>query len=380
MRIGVDGGCWTNRRGYGRYVRELVAALGRIDRENEYVIFLDSGADRGQTWRPPFEPRYVATKVETAAAARADGRRSIADLLRMSLAVARARFDVFFFPTVYSYFPLLRPVRTLVAVHDTIAENYPTFAFASPKQERFWRAKVRLALRQADRCLTVSEHSRRSIERVYGFPPARIDVAPEAAAAVFQQPGSEPREDFVLYAGGISPSKNLGTLVRAFAGLQERSPGLRLVLAGDYQGDRFQGCYEDLRREVSELALDDKVRFAGYVSDEELASLYRRARVFVMPSFDEGFGLPAIEAMACGAPVVVSSGNALEEIVGDAGLTVDPGDGDGLRDAMERVLGDEALAAGLSAKGMERARRYSWDETARRVLAALNRTGAGVVG
>jgi glycosyltransferase involved in cell wall biosynthesis len=379
MRIGVDGGCWTNRRGYGRYIHELLAALTRIDRNNEYVIFLDSGANRDEPWRPPFEPRFVQTQVETAVAARSDGRRSLPDLLRMSRAVAREHFDVFFFPSVYSYFPLLRPVPTLVGVHDTIAEDHPQLVFATRKQERFWRAKVRMALWQAARCLTVSQHSSRSIQRAYGFRTERIDVAPEAAAAIFR-PDFGVREDLVLYAGGISPSKNLSALVRAFAGLGDIAKNTRLVLAGDYLGDRFQGCYDELRSEIAQLGLEARVEFPGYVPDEELTRLYRRARMFVMPSFDEGFGLPAIEAMACGAPVVVSSGNALEEVVSDAGLIVNPHSVEALRDAMTRILADQALAAKLSAKGIERAGRYSWDRTAQGVLAALERTRAGMVG
>jgi len=294
----------------------------------------------------------------------------------MSLAVARERLDVFFFPSVYSYFPLLRRSPVLVGVHDTMAEDHPHFAFASRAQERYWRAKVRLALWQADRCLTVSQHAARSIQRVYGIPPSRLDVVPEAAAAVFQ-PSNESREDFILYAGGISPNKNLLTLVEAFASLTRRTTATRLVLVGDYLGDRFQSSYEDLRSRIAELGLEQRVEFTGRVSDEDLASLYRRAKLFAMPSFDEGFGLPAIEAMACGAPVVVSTGNALEELVGEAGLEVAPKDAVGLRDAMDRILADDGFAAGLSAKGLARARQFSWDETARGVLAALQRTRAG---
>ena len=373
MRIGVDGGCWTNRRGYGRYLRELVRALARLDAGHEYVIFLDSGSDRGEAWPEPFEPRFVSTRVATAEGARSDGRRSIPDLLRMSLAAARERFDVFFFPSVYSYFPLLRPVRTLVGVHDTIAENFPRHAFASRKQERFWRAKVRMALWQADRCLTVSQHSRRSVERVYGYPSARIDVVHEAAADVFQ-PSGEPREDFILYAGGISPSKNLLMLLDAYAKLSNQAT--RLVLAGDCTGDRFQSSYPELRARIDAFGLASRVELTGFVSDEQLAGLYRRARVFVMPSLDEGFGLPAVEAMACGAPVIVSSGNALEEVVGDAGLAVDPRDAAGLAAAIGRILADDALAAELSGRSLARARQFSWDATARGVLAALERTAA----
>jgi alpha-1,3-rhamnosyl/mannosyltransferase len=294
----------------------------------------------------------------------------------MSRAVARERFDVFFFPSVYSYFPLIRPVRTLVGVHDTIAEHYPEHAFASRRQERFWRMKVRLALFQADRCLTVSPYSKRCIQEVYRFPADKIDVVPEAASRLFS-PGGEMREDFILYVGGISPSKNLGALIEAFSGLQNRNEATRLVLVGDFRGDRFQSCYEEIHRQVETLGLGSRVDFLGYVPDEELVELYRKARLFVMPSFDEGFGLPALEAMACGAPVVVSAGNALQELVGDAGLAVNAQDREALRTAMDRILGDERLAADLSWGGVARAKRLSWEQTALGVIRSLRATMVG---
>ncbi len=366
MRIGVDGGTWSNRRGYGRFLRELLSALSEIDRQNDYLLFLDSAADPAGPWPARVEPRFVPTKTPVAEAARADGRRSLPDLARMSFAVARERLDVFFFPTVYSYFPLLRPVRTVVGVHDTIAENHPALAFASPRNERFWRWKVRAALWQADLCLTVSQHSKRSIQRVYGLPSHRIAVVPEAPAGIFT-PGAGPREEFLLYVGGISPTKNLETLLRAFAA----SGATRLVLVGDYQDDRFRTCHTELAALAEQLGVSDRVQFAGYVPDPELAELYRRARLFVMPSWDEGFGLPAIEAMACGAPVLVSRGHALEELVGDAGLLADPHSPDDFRRQIDRALADDALQTDLSQRGSTRAAGFSWRQTAEGVLRAL---------
>ncbi|MBI1356207.1 MAG: glycosyltransferase [Acidobacteria bacterium] len=370
MRIGIDGGAWTNRRGYGRFLRELVAALAALGTEHRYVVFLDSSADRDERWPAGFEPRFVGTSTPVGEAARADGRRSLADMARMSLAAARERLDVFFFPTVYSYFPLLRPVRTVVGVHDTIAEDFPELAFASPRNERFWRWKVRAALWQADACLTVSEHSRSCIERVYGYPGAQIHVAREAPAATFT-PGPEPREDFLLYVGGISPTKNLETLLRAFAASAAPGLGLRLLLVGDYAGDRFKTCHAALAELARELGVAESVTFAGYVPDEELAGLYRRTRLFVMPSWDEGFGLPAVEAMACGAPVLVSRGHALEEAVGDAGLLADTHSPESFREQIDRALADDALRAELSRRAVERAGTFSWEETARRTLELL---------
>lgn len=368
MRIGVDGGTWSNRRGYGRFLRELIGALAQLDDDHEYIIFLDSSGDREEPWPSRFEPRFVGTSTPVAEAARADGRRSLADMARMSLAVARERLDVFFFPTVYSYFPLVRPVRTVVAVHDTIAENYPELAFASKRNERFWRWKVRAALWQADTCLTVSRHSKRCIERVYGFPSNRIEVVHEAPAAIFT-PSQAAREDFLLYVGGISPTKNLETLLRAFAASQ--AP--RLILVGDYAGDRFQTCHAELVALAQSLGIEDRIEFAGFVPDQQLVELYRRASLFVMPSWDEGFGLPAVEAMACGAPVLVSSGHALEEVVGDAGLLADPTSVVDLQRQIDRVLADEGLRNDLSGRSLARAANFHWAQTARGVLRVLSK-------
>jgi glycosyltransferase involved in cell wall biosynthesis len=370
MRIGIDGACWTNRRGYGRFLRELASALARVDCANEYVLFLDSATEA----LPPavWETRHVGVGRPAAEAARFDGRRSLADLWRMRRAAAAEPLDLFFFPTVYSYFPLAAGPRALVGVHDTIAENHPRLAFGSRRNEWFWRAKVRAALRRADRLLTVSEYSRRSIERVYGCPGERIDVAYEAPAEVFRQSReAAAREDFVLAAGGISPTKNLATLIEAFAIVAPGRPGLRLKLAGDDRSDPFRTCGTELRGQAARLGLSARVDFLGYVPDEELAALHRRTRLFAMPSLDEGFGLPAVEAMACGAPVAVASGHALEEVAGDAALVLPPNDPRAWAETIGRVLSDDVLAADLSRRSLARAARFDWDETARAVLASF---------
>lgn len=372
MRIGIDGGTWSNRRGYGRFLRELVQGLSLIGDGDEYIVFLDSSADRQEAWPRGFEPRFVGTATPVGEAARADGRRSLADMARMSGAVARERLDVFFFPTVYSYFPLIRPVRTVVGVHDTIAENYPELAFAAKRNERFWRWKVRAALWQANRCLTVSQHSKRSIEKVYGFPSERIEVVHEAPAAIFT-PSPQPREDFLLYVGGISPTKNLDTLLRAFAA----SKAPRLILVGDYAGDRFQTCHTELVGLAKQLGVEERVQFAGYVPDEQLVELYRRTALFVMPSWDEGFGLPAVEAMACGAPLLVSSGHALEEVAGEAGLLADPTSVVAIQEQIERALGDERARQDLSRRSLQRAAEFSWTQTARGVSGVLRAAARG---
>jgi alpha-1,3-rhamnosyl/mannosyltransferase len=377
MHIGIDGGCWGNRRGFGRFLRELLHALARTGGENAYTVFLDRAASANFDLGVPFRARVVETSQAVSEAANAQGRRSVPDLLRMGRAVARERLDLFFFPSVYSYFPLLRRVPTVLGIHDTIADRNPRFAFATRRQELFWNWKVRLALAQADTVLTVSRYSQSCLESLFRIPPSRIRVLYEAAAPGFRRSESPPdRGRYILYVGGISPNKNLATLIRAFSTLMARKTGVRLVLVGDYTSDGFKGCHSELVELVRELGLHREVEFAGYVPDDELRGLYSGAALFAMPSFDEGFGLPALEAMACGVPVVVSSGNALEEVVGDAGVCVDPRDTASLAAAMDRLLADPEAAREMAARSLRRAAQFSWEKAARELLAVFRDTVA----
>ena len=376
VRVGIDGGCWSNQRGYGRFIREVMKALGEVGSSHRYTVYLDSSSYPLFDLKAPFEARRVATSQGVAQSATADSHRSLRDLLRMSLAVTEP-LDLFFFPSVYSFFPLLRRIPVIVGIHDTIADRNPQFSFSSQKQRWLWSAKVRLALAQADTILTVSQYSKRSIAEWFHVPAGRIAVVQEAASPQFHVRDFEPPPlPFALYAGGISPNKNLGLLIRAFSRSDARSRGAQLVLAGDYTSDRFKGNYAELKALVAELDVGRQVVFTGFVPDEELCRLYNTCTVFVMPSLDEGFGLPAIEAMSCGRPVIVSSGNSLEELVGDAGLTVNPHNVEELAAAIDRIFSCEDLRRSLAGRAIQRASEFSWETAARQLLELFEQTRA----
>lgn len=371
MRIGIDGGCWNVKRGYGRFLRELLYAVSDLGSDHEFYVFLDEAGFREFSLGAPFHAVRVAAS-DTVSSAGAASRRSIGNLLAMSLAVRKEKVDVFFFPSVYSWFPLLERTPVLLGIHDTIADKNPAFSFETAWQARMWKWKCKLAVWQATQVLTVSSYSKRCIEAQYGLPGSRIHWVHEAASKVFRQvPVAEAKSRFVLYVGGISPNKNLEGLIRAYSQLRARAGGLRLVLVGDYKGDSFMSDYERLRKLAGSLDLGEEVQFAGFVPDEALNQLYNQAALFAMPSFDEGFGLPALEAMACGAPVVVSSGNSLEEIVGGAGPCVDPLDIGALAQAMDRILLDEEFAQECRSRSLERAREFSWERCARSVVGLI---------
>lgn len=368
LRVGIDGGCWANRRGYGRFLREV---LGAAARENgvEFTLLLDRGGAGEFAVPEAVRTVVVETGASVNEAAHAGGRRSVADVLRMSWAASRHPFDVFFFPSVYSYFPLLRRAPVLLGIHDTLPEQMPEMTFDSRRQQRFWDWKMRLALRQATRVVTVSEYSRASIERDLGWPASKTDVIHEAAHAGYR-PGTGDG-DYVLHVGGISPNKNLARLVRAFGRVRGRVAGVRLVLAGDYESDGFKSSYAELRALIEELGLREAVEFAGYVAESEMPELYGRALVLAFPSLEEGFGLPAVEAMQCGVPVVAARGHALEEVVGGAGLLVDPRSEAELAEALERVLTDGALRAELRRRSIGRAAEFSWEKAGRTLVEIL---------
>lgn len=358
MRIGIDGGTWSNRRGYGRFLRELLPELVRLRPAWQFTIFLDQPRQDIIT-APNLQWQSANTGQSVSAGAAANSARSVPDLWRMSRAVRTVEFDAFWFPTVYSYFPLLGRLPVAVGIHDTMADRHPQWAFAGKRQKLFWDLKVKLALAQAARIVTVSVHSRRSIAEHFGIDSRRIAVVSEAAAPVFQR-ADRSEEPYLLAVGGISPNKNLRVLIPALAALRARRPALRLVLAGDYKHDGFQGCYEELRAEADRCQVADAVVFAGYVPDEELAELYRRCAVYVMPSLEEGFGLPLVEAMACGCACVVAPGHALEEVGGDA-VAVVKGD---WAEAIGRVLDNDAERKAMRERSARRAAEFSWERGA----------------
>ena len=361
IEIGIDGGTWSNRRGYGRFLRELLPELARLRPQWHFTVFLDQ--EQSDTIAAP-NVRWVAagTRGSVSAGATADSARSVTDLLWMSLVVAGAKLDAFWFPTVYSYFPILGRMPVAVGIHDTMADRFPQWAFSGRKQKLFWDWKVKLALAQAAKIVTVSEYSLDSIAAHFSLHPRRIAVVSEGPAPVFR-PMAAKEEPFVLAVGGISPNKNLGALIRAVSKL----PSLRLVLVGDYKNDGFRGCYEQLLAEAAALDVRDRVEFAGFVSDAELAGLYNRCMVFAMPSLEEGFGLPLVEAMACGCACVVAGGHALEEVGGDAVRVARRQ----WAEELGAVVDNPALRAELRRRALQRAGEFSWERGARALVKVL---------
>ncbi len=345
MRIAIDNQSTLGRpTGIGQYTARLLAALERVEPGDDFLP-MDWGRDvvmrtdrrlRWQQWELP--RRAKAARV---------------DLLHVT------GFDA----------PRWRPCPIVLTVHDLIGMLFPENL--PPVARWYWGRWLPRTVRWADRVIADSEHTRADLVRLLGLGPERVDVvhlgvdpafrplrdsdALTTVRARYGLPGS-----FVLYLGTIEPRKGLDTLIAAFASLAGHLPH-HLVVVGK------KGWYADaLFRQVEALGLRQRVHFVGYVADEEIPAIYNLADLFVFPSRYEGFGLPPLEAMACGTPVVASAAASLPEVLGEAALLVPPADSAALAGAMRQALQDSELRARLHARGLDRAAQFSWESTARK--------------
>src|SRR2546428_13564949 len=360
VRIGIDARK-LHDFGIGTYIRNLLRQLARLDRDGDYVVLC----------RPEDREALTSLGENFRAVAERSANYSIAEQLSIPLALGRERVTLFHAPH-YVLPPLVR-CRSVVTIHDCIHLMFPQY-LPDRVALAYARWSISLASRRAARVLTVSESSKRDILRFVDTEPDKIDVIYNAYDERF---GAEPREEdvvrvreryqlhdeFVLYAGNVKPHKSLERLIDAFDLVRKRGlDHLKLVMIGDDISK-----YTALRRAVHQHQLHKYVRLLGYLPEETLAVMYRLAGVFVFPSLYEGFGLPPLEAMASGTPVVTSNVSSLPEVAGDAALLVDPYRPEAIADGIERVLCDETLRRDLRARGLARARQFSWEASVRRV-------------
>lgn len=374
MRVGVDATSWGNRRGFGRFTRNAVGRLLECDRDTTYVLYVDERRADGVGLPAGVEQRRVALRGLAEPAA--DEARRAPDLLRLARAVRRRDVDAFLFPSVYTYFPVVG-VPTVVGVHDTIATDLPGLTLPGRRARAAWRVKEGVALRRASALFTVSEPSRAGLAARLRTDPERIAVIPEAPDPVFAPrpaakrakavaaQGLAPGEPFLLFVGGISPHKNLATLLDACAALRARRADVpTLVAVGELSEDPYLSATADVRGQIARLGLGSSVRLPGFVPDEALAGLYSAATAVVLPSLAEGFGLPAVEAAACGAPVVASDLPAHRASLGDAALYFPARDARALAAQLERLLDDPALGPELGRSARAAVAGLTWDAAA----------------
>lgn len=344
--------------GIGRYCRGLIAALGRVDRDNEYhVLFPET------TWRFPEWPnaRYRRIKIPIF-------KRRLWEQVAPQLV---GRYDLLHFP--YDSVVAWKRGKFVVSIHDV-----KPLLFETLRPRRGWNSLLENLLipnrrTQVDHVLTLSECSRRDIIERLRLPAQRVSVVyPGVDPDQFRpDPVRQGRSDdrpYILCVAGSDPTKNVETLLKALAQLPSAIRTEHdVVLVGDLRRR------QDLRDHARQLGVEANVRFAGVVDDAQLVRCYQQAAVLVFPSRYEGFGLPVVEAMACGCPVISSNASSLPEAAGDAALLADPSDVEGFAKHLEQVLSDSALRQTLRERGLARAAQFTWDRTARETVNVYRR-------
>jgi glycosyltransferase involved in cell wall biosynthesis len=377
MRIAIDYTAGIDQpAGIGRYARNLAAALARVDAADRFTLFSSEPPhpDRGFPVAPNIRARVlpVGNRFMTIAWHR----------LRLPLPAEAVMgwADVVHGPD-FTLPPALR-ARRVVTIHDLAYLTHPQCAL--PSLVTYLSRVVPRALHAADRVIANSQRTADELRRYYDVPPERVRVIylgfdPAFAGAVDPAAVERVRARYglerptVLAVGTIEPRKNYAGLLTAFAQARRRPEGPRRLVIAGRKGWLYEGVFETARQ----LNLGDAVTFLDFVADADLAALYHAADVLAMPSLSEGFGIPVLEAMACGTPVVCSDGGALPEVAGDAALLVPPEDVDALAAALVRAVSDDALRQLLRARGYAQARRFSWDEAAREHVRVYHEAAKG---
>ena len=389
MRVGVDATCWQNNRGYGRHLRSLLGALVDCDAENCYTFFMDSNNPVADL-PAAVELRTIQSRTPTVFAASANGHRSLSDMFRMARALSRAKLDLLLFPTIYSYVPVVSRAKKIVMIHDVIAERYPALTMPGRRARLFWKTKVALGRWQADAIATVSDYSRRGLVEYFGMDAERVYVIGEASDPVFRlldearltprlkSLGLSNNQRAIVYVGGFSPHKNLEMLVAGFAKLAPQSSfsDVVLVLVGEHEREVFHSYAATIKKQIQKFGLAERVIFTGYLPDNELVVLLNLAAVSVLPSLIEGFGLPAVEAAACGCPVIATTESPLPALLGEGGLYFDPTRPQELENALIRVLEAGTQRRRMGEAARKAASRLTWEAAAQQMVSLIRKVAS----
>ncbi|MFH2104855.1 MAG: glycosyltransferase family 1 protein [Parcubacteria group bacterium] len=376
MRIGIDARfCGPIGKGLGRYTQKLVTHLEKIDQKNQYVIFL-----RRENW-DVYQP------------ANKNFKKVLADFqwyswpeqIQMPKVLQQQNLDLVHFP--HFNVPLFYRGKFVTTVHDLILIQFPTKRATTLgpllyKIKYFgYKRVINHAVKKSQSVITVSNFTKKQLVDFFQIPAAKIHVTYEASSGVesgqLQMPESDFLQDygitkpFLLYVGNAYPHKNLEGLLQAWQKFTTDDKNYQLVLVG--KKDYF---YERLQQEAHALGLtkDKKVVFFGFASEKQLADLYNLAQAYIFPSFMEGFGLPPLEAMSYGLPVIAANTSCLPEILGEAAYYFDPYKTDEIAATIGRVLADETLRADLQGKGYQQVKKYSWEKCAQDTLAVYQQS------
>jgi len=371
MRIVVDARKVADY-GIGTYIRRLGSTCARLAPDDEF-FFLGHGSDPAGLTATETDSGAIAalTAPNISWVPNSSANYGATELLSVSWQVRKLDADVFHAP--HYVYPLFVPCPGVVTIHDCIHLRFPR-QLPNPAASVYARLMLRRAVRAADRVITVSQATRADLIELVDADRSKIEVIPHGCDPFFLEKVPQDQLDavrhyfglerpFLLSVGNIKAHKNMKRMLQAFGKLCPDYPDLDLVVAGG-----SLHTHPELDAVCTECGVRDRVRSLGVVPKAELRALYKMAEIFVFPSLYEGFGLPALEAMACGTPVVAARSSAIPEVVGHSGLLVNPYRVDSIAAAVRSLLENESFRRALGVQGRRRAREFDWDETATRML------------
>ncbi len=370
MRIWIDGyeANQPNRVGSGQYAFEILKNLEKINSDNEYTVLIptpprnDLPKERTNWKYRVLKPNKLWTRIA----------------LPLALYTSKNKPDVFFSPT--HYIPRFSPVKRVCAIFDLAYLHFPEmFNQRDLYQLKNW---TKYSIENSYKILAISEFTTQDIVENYKVSQEKIMVTPlgydSARFTVHSSQYTDKAKkkygiegDYIIYIGTIQPRKNLVRLIEAFSKLTP-SFDVKLVIVGKTTGPGRQGWkYEDILNAPKQFGVEGRVIFTGFAPTDDLPPLLSGSKLFVLPSLWEGFGIPVLEAMACGTPVVVSNVSSLPEVAGDAGTFIDPYSVDSIKEGIEGLLKDEKLRQKKIQLGLERVNKFSWENCARKTLETL---------
>jgi len=365
MKVGIDiHSIGSHKGGNETYYRELIKELADVGSDHDFLLYYTHAETAQQV---PAHHRFTLKRLSPAN-----------PLLRIPVGIPQRasadRLDLYHAQFIVP--PFLR-CKTVTSIFDIAYERVPDLFH--PAQRAWLKVLIPWSARRADHILTLSEHSKKDIVEAYGIAEDKITVTHLAASDAFVPYNKEKSRErlaqrygiegeFILYLGRLQARKNLARLVEAYALVRKAGFAQTLVIAG-----KRDFLFEPVQARIKELTLEEHVLLPGYVHAEDVPIFYSAAEVFVYPSLYEGFGLPVIEAMSCGVPVITSRGSSLEEVAGNAALSIDPLDVEAIVQAIVKVLGDSELRRQLSKAGLARSKQFNYKDAARQTVAVYER-------
>ena len=362
MKIGIDIREMERGKitGIGRYLKNFLGYIAREDRENEYVLFANQKTE------------YTTVVKNIKVRVIKEWFSPFWDQIQLPRALKEEKIDIFLSP--YYKKPFFTPCKSIITIHDLNSFFLPSISIKGWfKNQLYFRILLKLSSRKADKIITVSQYTKKDIVEYFQALEEKIEVVYLGVDERYHPISSNleetvskygVNEKFIFYFGNFNPHKNIKALIETYYSLPEKIKSeYQLVLGG--RRDKY--CI-GLEKMVRHLKIGKRVVFTGFISEEDLPLIYSAAKLFVFPSLREGFGLPPLEAMACGIPVIASNTTSLPEVVGEAGILVDPYKVDEIKAAIVKVLTNSTLRDDLIKRGLERARRFTSKKTADQIL------------